>query len=267
MNIELRAVDPQRGEAIVWHSGHWYRLRRERRWYPEDLGDRQPVRLSGPGLVQARKSYGSFAALVADLEDVLRSGADSALTVKSRLRSSVEPATHGREAWRDELPYLIHLYQGALDQLFARRGCPPEESRSLVLETFRRLFLLGPMDGREAEEKLPLLAGDVYRDAHGDLPPTARGRGGPVERPPAGPNRRALEAMDDLDTLTLQCLIVWADLEHSEADVALRLQVPEEDVRRRLDRAAVKLERTRQEIRGPIWRRGFSATFGRRLSS
>jgi hypothetical protein len=34
MKIELRALDVQRGEAIVWHSGHWYRLRRERRWYP-----------------------------------------------------------------------------------------------------------------------------------------------------------------------------------------------------------------------------------------
>lgn len=265
MKIELRALDVQREEAIVWHSGHWYRLRRGRRWYPEDLGDRQPARLSEPRLVQVRKSYSSFAALVAGLEDVLRSGADSILTVRSRLRSSTEPETPSRDMWRNELPYLIHLYQGALDQLFARRGCTPEESRSLVLETFRRLFLLGPMDGRDAEERLPLLAADVYREVHGDQPvPASRDREEAGQRPPAGPNRRALEAMDDFDTLTLQCLTVWADLRHSEMDVALRLQVPEEDVRRRLDRAAAKLGRTRQEIRGAVWRRGFSVTLCRR---
>jgi hypothetical protein len=264
MKIELRALDVQRGEAVVWHSGHWYRLRRDRRWYPEDLGDRQPARLSEPGLIQARKSYGSFAALVADLEDVLRSGADSALLVKSRLRSSVEPESRGREAWRNELPYLIHLYQGALDQLFARRGCTPGESRSLVLETFRRLFLLGPMDGREAEERLPFLAADVYREARANQPVSVvRDWGEPVQRLPMGPNRRALEAMDDFDTLTLQCLKLWAD-DRSEADVAFRLQVPEDEVRRRLDRAAAKLDRTRQEVRGPVWRRGFAVTLSRR---
>jgi hypothetical protein len=263
MNIELRALDVQRGEAVVWHSGHWYRLRRERRWYPEDLGDRQPVRLSEPGLIQARKSYSSFAALVAEIEDVLQSGADSALVVKSRLRSSREPERHVREAWRNELPYLIHLYQGALDQLFARRGCTPEESRSLVLETFHRLFLLGPMGGREAEERLPLLAADVYREARANQPlPVVGERTGPVQRLPAGPNRRALEAMDDFDTLTLQCLMLWAD-DRSEADVALRLQLPEEEVRRRLDRAAAKLDRTRQEVRGRVWRRGFAVTLVR----
>lgn len=264
MRIELRALDVQRGEAIVWHCGHWYRLRRDRRWYPEDLGGRQPVPLSEPGLIQARKSYGSFAALVADLEGVLQSGADSPLLVKSRLRSSVEPESRGWEAWRNELPYLIHLYQGALDQLFARRGCPPEESRSLVLETFRRLFLLGPMEAGEAEERLPFLAADVYREASANRPlPEARELEGPVRRLPMGPNRKALAAMDDFDTLTLQCLKLWAD-DQSEADVAFRLQVPEDEVRRRLDRAAAKLDRTRQEIRGPVWRRGFAVTLNRR---
>lgn len=266
MKIELRGLDARRGEAIVWHSGHWYRLRQERRWYPEDLGDRQPVRLSEPGLIQARKSYASFAALVADLEDVLKSGAGSDLAVRSRLRSPTEPTTRGEEAWRNELPYLIHLYQGALDQLFARRGCTSEESRSLVLETFRRLFLLGPMDAREAEERLPLLAADVYREVHGDQPVPVTREQGEVERLPAGPSRRALEAMDDFDILTLQCLTVWADLRHSETDVALRLQLPEEEVRRRLDRSAAKLGRTRQEIRGPVWRRGFSTTLRRRFT-
>jgi len=266
MTIELRALDVQRGEAVVWHSGHWYRLRRDRRWYPEDLGDRQPVRLVEPGLIQVRKPYPSFAALVAALEDVLQSGADSPLLVRSRLRASAEPEAGGREAWRGEMPYLIHLYQGALDQLFARRGCTPQESRSLVLETFRRLFLLGPMDGKEAEEKLPFLAAEVYREARGGrvVPAAAREQGEPAPRLPAGPNRRALEAMDDFDTLTLQCLIVWADFWHSERDVALRLQIPDEEVRRRIDRAAAKLGRTRQEIRGPVWRRGFSVTFNRR---
>jgi hypothetical protein len=265
MNIELQALDVQRGEAIVWHSGHWYRLRRERRWYPEDLGDRPPARLPEPGLIQARKSFSSFAALVAGLEDVLRSGADSVLVVKSRLRSSVEPGTSGREAWQAELPYLIHLYQGALDQLFARRGCPPEESRSLVLETFRRLFLLGPMDGRDAEEHLPLLAADVYREAHGDRPVLIAREPGTPRRLPAGPNRQALRTVESFDPLTLQCLVVWADFRHSEADVAMRLQISEEEVRRRLDRAAATVDRTREEIRGPVWRRAFSLPLAHRF--
>lgn len=256
MTIELRALDVEHGEAVVWHSGHWYRLRRDRRWYPEDLGDRQPVRLTEPDLIQLRKPFASFAALVAALEAVLQSGADSELLVRSRLRALTEPEADGREAWRGEMPYLIHLYQGALDQLFARRGCTPEESRPLVLETFRRLYLLGPMDGREAEERLPLLAADVYREVHGRGPrPAAREPGETAPRLPKGPNRKALEAMDDFDTLTLQCLTLWAD-GGSEADVAFRLQVPEDEVRRRLDRAAAKLDRTRQEVRGPVWRRG-----------
>jgi hypothetical protein len=88
----------------------------------------------------------------------------------SRLRFSREPADRDRQAsWRQNLPYLIHLYQGSLDQIFARCGCTPEESFSLILETFKRLFLLGPLDGREIEEKLPLLAVDVYSSCHARL--------------------------------------------------------------------------------------------------
>lgn len=166
MTIELWAFDAKEGEAVVWYTGHWYRLCQMRRWFPEDLGDRQPGWISEPRFVRVRKTYSGFPGLVADLEAVRRSGADSALAV-SRLRFSREPAEKDRPAaWRQNLPFLIHLYQGSLDQLFARRGCTPEESFSLILETFRRLFLLGPMEGREIEERLPLLAADVYSSHH-----------------------------------------------------------------------------------------------------
>src|SRR6185436_3993845 len=243
MKIELRALDVLRGEAIVWHSGHWYRLRRERRWYPEDLGDRQPGWASEPRFIQARKSCSSFADLITGLEDVLQHGAESAIAVRSWLRSSTEPEADGVAAWRAELPHLIHLYQGALDQLFARRGCTPEEARSLVLETFRRLFLLGPMDVREAEERLPLLAADVHREVHGGPPPPPLPRLGSP-----GPNRRAQAALEHIEPLTLQCLILWADPRRTEAQIATLLQLSEDDVRRRLDRAAAKLEKTRREV-------------------
>jgi hypothetical protein len=167
MTIELWAFDAREGEAVVWYAGHWYRLCQTRRWFPEDLGDLQPGWISEPRFVRVRKTYSGFPGLAADLEAVCRAGLDSEMAVRSRLRFSREPAEKDRQvAWRQNLPYLIHLYQGSLDQMFARRGCTPEESFSLILETFRRLFLLGPLDGREIEERLPLLAADACSSHH-----------------------------------------------------------------------------------------------------
>jgi hypothetical protein len=165
MPIELRAFEPQQEEAIVWYSGRWYRLARDRRWYPQDFGTRQPAWMMDSGFIQVRETFSSFPGLVAALEEIIRVEARSAIAVRSRLRSFVEPETHDRlAAWRDQLPYLIYLYQGALDDIFASRGCTPQESRALVLETFKRLFLLGPMGGQEIEERLPLLAAAVFSD-------------------------------------------------------------------------------------------------------
>lgn len=169
MTIELWAFDPHAGEAVVWYCGHWYRLCQVRRWFPEDLGDLQPGWISEPRFVRIRKTYSGFPGLAADLEAVHRADADPAIAA-SRLRFSREPAVKDRQAaWRQNLPYLLHLYQGSLDQMFARRGCTPEESFLLILETFRRLFLLGPLEGREIEERVPLLAADVYRSLHDRL--------------------------------------------------------------------------------------------------
>jgi len=71
--------------------------------------------------------------------------------------------------------------------------------------------------------------------------------------------------LEDLEPLTLQCLILWADPRRTEAESATLLQLPDDDVRRRLDRAAAKLEKTRREVRGPEWRRAFAVTFRRKL--
>jgi len=71
--------------------------------------------------------------------------------------------------------------------------------------------------------------------------------------------------LEHIEPLTLQCLILWADPRRTEAQIATLLQLSEDDVRRRLDRAAAKLEKTRREVRGPEWRRAFLVTFRRKL--
>lgn len=264
MEIELWALDTKHAEAVVRYAGHWYRLRRDRAWWPEDLGNRQPTWTSEPGFIQIRKLYSRFDALVADLKSLLEAGVETAFSVRSRLRSSMEPETDAREGWAQDLPYLIHLYQGALDQIFALRGCTPQASFTLVLETFRRLFLLGPLDGQEVEDRLPALAADVYREIYGDRAhePQRRGRHPLL---PVLDDPDLEKALADLDRPTLRCLSLWADPRLNEAELALILQVPEEEVRLRLDLAAAKLGRSRADLKSPQWVASFVRAFRRHL--
>lgn len=260
MWIELRALDPDRKEAVFSCSRLWYRLRADRKWQPEDLGDRPPSWMSEARFLQVREVYRSIPGLIAALEHALR--AEEPGEIRSRLRFfDAGPAA----AWKEELVDHLRLYYHRLDALFADRGCTAQESKALILETFRRLRRMGPLSGQEVAERLPLLAKAAYDDTHRRRPAAEVPRDAPG-RPGRRPHPAALYFLKGFGKRTLQCLVLWAaDPRNDEARIALLLQIPADEVRARIQGSAEKLGRPPGQLRGAKWHADFSEALRRSL--
>lgn len=172
LEIELRALNVADKEAIARCGQRWCRLCQTNNWRPEDLGDREPPFCWGAPFVRVRKVYGSFGALVSGVEAVLLSGAQSPEEIRvALLRRTDSRGNRGDagNAWREDCRALLSLFQGRLDALFTGRGCSAEEAFPLILETFRRLYFLGPLALDQVEARLPHLAAEVFREQYGDV--------------------------------------------------------------------------------------------------
>lgn len=266
LEIELWAVETTRGEAIVRSGGRWYRLRREKRWRPEDLGNREPPLPWGDSWLRVRGACSSFEALVAGLEAALSASAGSPDEVRAALRTAIEAPADPRAAWRESFRSLVGMLQGRLDGLFTGRGCSREEALPLILETFRRVFLFGPMELDEVEARLPQMAADVFRERHGDM----------VRAPAVRRDARSAldgvlqDALAGLGTDTLRCLALWADPRYRggqsvDARAAAALRISEEEVRRHIDLAAVRLGCTQEQLGTPKMHAAYLHAFRTRL--
>lgn len=266
LEIELWALETTRGEAIVRSGGRWYRLRRETRWRPEDLGSREPPLPWGDSWLRVRGTCSSFESLFAGLEAALSASTRSPDEARAALRTAIEAPADPRSAWRDSFRSLVGMFQGRLDALFTDRGCSQEEALALILETFRRVFLLGPMQLDEVEARLPQMAADVFRERYGD-----------VVRAPAV-RREASHALDGvlqdalarLGTDTLRCLALWTDPRYrggqlGDVRAAAALQMSEEEARRHVDLAAVQLGCTREQLGTPKMHAAYLQAFRTRL--
>lgn len=172
LEIELRALNVSDKEAIARCGQRWCRLCQTKNWRPEDLGDREPPFCWGAPFVRVRKVYGSFGALVSGVEAVLLSGAQSPEEIRVALLRRTDSSRNRGDAgtaWKEDCRALLSLFQGRLDALFAGRGCSAEEAFPLILETFRRLYFLGPLTLDQVEARLPHLAAEAFREQYGDL--------------------------------------------------------------------------------------------------
>lgn len=265
-------MDASAGEAIVRCAGRWYRVyRRKYWWYPDDLGVSEPSELRwSTSLMKIRRDFPSFVDLVAALASVASSGATSPEEVRSAFRRAVGGiGRNAGSAWADE---FLWMFQGRLDGLLARRGCSAEGAFPLILETFRRAYLLGSMDAETLQELLPQIAIDVFREKYGDV---ARPRV-PRRDPSRTPIRTVLdeslqERLAGLDSLTLRCLALCSDPRPrsspltKEGMAAKLFALQEEDMHLRLGLAAARLGCSRDHLLSPAMHEAYKRELSRRL--
>jgi hypothetical protein len=268
--IELHALDPSGGEAIVRCMGRWYRVyRRKGQWFLEDLGAVEPPALRwGGALMRLRRGYPSFGDLAVALTAAASSGAVSLEEVNAALQL-VGGSTRAAGTREEE---FLSMFQGRVDRLLARRGCSAEDAFPLLLETFRRAFLLSPMDAETLEELLPQIAIEVFREKYGDANRTRTARREPETAPASTPRDGPLqEALSGLDSLTLRCLAVCSDPRPRsphltrEGESARLFALPEEDVRLRIGLAAARLVCSRDQLLSPSMHAAYKRELSRRL--
>lgn len=143
--VELVAVDAAAGEAVVRNADRWYLVAREQSWYPVEVESERARYLSG-GMLRVWHPCDTF---------------EEAMSEIRRICAGLPPSRPNADSWEERFPDLIRRFGGLLDWYFERRGCPVDESFRLSLETFNRLFEMGPADESEIRFRLHQLAADV----------------------------------------------------------------------------------------------------------
>ena len=221
-------------------------------------------------MVRLRRDYSSFGDLAAALTAAASSGAKSPEEAHAALRLVGSIARQDTDGAREE--ELLSMFQGRVDRLLERRGCSPEEAFPLLLETFRRAFLLAPADTEALEELLPGIAVEVFREKYGDAARPWAMRREPEKAPaPAILEGPLEEALADLDSLTLRCLALCSDPRPRsspltrEGVAATLCAFQEEDVRLRIGLAAARLGCSWDRLLSPSMHAVYKRELSRRL--
>jgi hypothetical protein len=237
--VELVAVDAAAGEAVVREADRWYLVARGRKWHPVDVGSQRAQFLSS-SMLQVRQPCGTFEEAMAEVR---------------RICAGAPPTHRSQSLWEKCFPDIVQRFGGLLDGFFERRGCSPDESFRLSLETFRRLFGMGPVEESEISARLRQLAAEVCPATLGissrEGPPSAG------HRPMVPPNTSDLEGwrlrkvLGALEARTLRCLYFWAALGFSHEETAGLMRLSLDEVRTRLVHVATRLGRPAEQLRAP----------------
>jgi DNA-directed RNA polymerase specialized sigma24 family protein len=255
MSAKLLALDVGAGDALIYSEGQWYLASLDHGWRPLNVEGHEGAvawGLSAWALPVDREYEDLYAAILEARSVCLAASARGvSYSASPDLLQELFEESQARQAKRrgrdKEFENVIRQFTGRLDRFFGSRGCSPDESLELILETFEALYEAGPLEESHLARRVFELALETCRrpqGSGGEESPSrdpAGQRIGQGERPI--PEIREKAAWRGLSVQDLRILYFWTLRRYGPREIGILLNLSEDEVAADLRRMTERLGR------------------------